>query len=220
MDIVSYGTNNIEITDGTTTRQFTALQNARNYFNKHLFSKVFGKSLGSVMLRPARHGKAFGYYRPSSWKENEKAPVPEISLCPYGLNRSPEKVFSTLVHELCHQYQHEHGSPGRAGYHNLEFTKIMQKVGLICSSTGEAGGKQTGDQMTHYIDPNGLYATAFAVMPKRIYSLPFKPLFDEDYHSPGMPRRSIGIYKPGTDNSKTKFTCLGCGTAAWGETKP
>ena len=202
--------------DYTTSRQFTALEDARNYLNEHLFQKVFGRSLGPVMLRPARHGKAFGYYRNASWKEDGQAPVPEISLCPYGLNRSPDKVFATLVHELCHQYQYEYGKPGRTGYHNLEFAEIMRKVGLFCSSTGEPGGKQTGDQMTHYIVLDGLFAKVFTRMPKD-YLLPFKPLFDEEYFVTGTSCTSVGKPKPMNNKNKTKFTCLGCGAAAWGK---
>lgn len=179
---VSYDT--ISAIDDTTSRQYIALENARNYFNKHLFIKVFGVSLGPTMLRPAEHRKALGYYRETSWKENAHAPVPEISLCPYGLHRSPEKIFSNVVHELSHQYQKEYGKPGRGRYHNQEFAEIMRKVGLICPETGEPRGKQTGDRMTHYVDPEGMYAAAFFEIPKE-YLLPFKPLFEDEYYTRG-----------------------------------
>ena len=210
---VPYDTNCIQ--DDTTSRQFVAIENARNYFNEHIFLKVFGKSLGPVMLRPARHGSAYGYYRHFGWSDDGLNPVPEISLCPRGLHRTPMEVFSTLLHELCHQYQYEFGKPGRGRYHNQEFAAIMASVGLICSDTGDPGGRQTGDHMTHYIDPNGLYAEVFQSMPEECL-LPFKLLFDNDTFLLGKPYKSVGLSKIELSKIKTKYTCLGCGAAVWG----
>ena len=45
--------------------------------------------------------------------------------------------------------------PGRTGYHNREWASKMLEVGLVPSDTGQPGGKQTGQHMTHYIDPKG-----------------------------------------------------------------
>ena len=38
----------------------------------------------------------------------------------------------------------------------------MKAVGLIPSDTGALGGKETGQQMTHYIEPGGRFAHACA----------------------------------------------------------
>ena len=214
-DFVTYDTN-IFPTDNTTYRQNLALQNARNYFNKNLFEKVFEKSLGPVMIRPAKHGKAYGYYLKAAWKEGIENPVPEISLCPCGLHRSPEAVYSTLVHELVHQYQDEHGYPGRGCYHNLEFSRFMAQVGLICSNTGEPGGKKTGDQMTHYIDPDGLFKKVFVEMPDD-YLLPFTPLFDKEHYGPLGLGAPLIAPEPINNKNKTKYTCLGCHSSVWGK---
>lgn len=52
----------------------------------------------------------------------------------------------------------------------------MIEVGLIPSNTGEVGGKQTGQKMTHYIEENGRYEKVFNRMPKKYFlllALPF-----------------------------------------------
>ena len=38
----------------------------------------------------------------------------------------------------------------------------MKEIGLQPSTTGEPGGKETGQSVTHYILPGGPYATAYA----------------------------------------------------------
>ena len=38
----------------------------------------------------------------------------------------------------------------------------MREIGLQPTSTGEPGGKETGQSVTHYIIPEGRYAKAYA----------------------------------------------------------
>lgn len=62
---------------------------------------------------------------------------------------------------MCHLWQHHFGKPGRSRYHNKEWADKMRSIGLVPSNTGEEGGKDTGDQMTHFIDDKGLFAMVF-----------------------------------------------------------
>ena len=66
-------------------------------------------------------------------------------------------VLSTLVHEMVHQLQREHGRPGRKGYHNEEFAKMMEQVGL---RTYGKNGARVGQHMSHRIIPDGPFAQA------------------------------------------------------------
>ena len=63
---------------------------------------------------------------------------------------------------MVHLWQHHFGKPSRAGYHNKEWAEKMHAVGLHPSDTGQPGGKETGQQMTHYIAPGGPFQAAFA----------------------------------------------------------
>lgn len=63
---------------------------------------------------------------------------------------------------MVHLWQHHFGKPTRSGYHNREWANKMESIGLIPGDTGEEGGKQTGQKMTHYIEDGGKYEKAYA----------------------------------------------------------
>ena len=66
--------------------------------------------------------------------------------CKQYTDRTNEQTLSTLVHEMTHLQQQHFGKPSRSGYHNKEWGLLMRAVGLIPSSTGEPGGKETGQR--------------------------------------------------------------------------
>lgn len=183
-----------------TTEQYLNLQAAYNYFNKHLFAD----GLADCVITLRNHGKrTLGLFHAEQWTDADgKAKCHEIALAPAFLDRPLEDVFSTLVHEMCHLWQQDHGKPGRNGYHNKEWGDKMKDVGLYPSNTGKEGGKETGQQMTHYTVDGGPFAVAFEKMPDAI-RLPW-----------------IGV-KPGEKEKKSpvkiKYQCPDCETCAWGK---
>lgn len=50
--------------------------------------------------------------------------------------RTDRDILSTLLHEMVHHWQYRFGTPGRRGYHNIEFAAKMLEVGLHASDTG------------------------------------------------------------------------------------
>ena len=76
----------------------------------------------------------------------------------------------------------------------------MREIGLQPSSTGEPGGKETGQSVTHYIIPEGRYTKAYAKLAASGFQL----------HWQSIP--AVGSAKK---SSKTKFTCPDCGQNAW-----
>ena len=148
--------------DAPTPAQFGAYNGMFAYFNDRLFD---GK-LPPVLLNFSRLNRTYGFFAPERWAGKGHQRAHEISLNPQHLKtRKPEEVASTLVHEMVHLWQHEDGNPGRSGYHNREWATKMLEVGLVPSDTGQPGGKQTGQHMTHYIDPKGAFARAWSSMP-------------------------------------------------------
>jgi predicted SprT family Zn-dependent metalloprotease len=75
-------------------------------------------------------------------------------------DRTDRQIFSTLVHEMCHLWQSAHGKDYKKGAHNKEWARKMEAIGLIPSATGEPGGKQTGRNVTHYIEIGGPFDVA------------------------------------------------------------
>ena len=73
----------------------------------------------------------------------------------YFKGRSVEEILSTLVHEQVHVWQSAFGKPGRRRYHNHEWAQKMKKVGFHPSDTGQPGGKETGERVSHYVIAGG-----------------------------------------------------------------
>jgi predicted RNA-binding Zn-ribbon protein involved in translation (DUF1610 family) len=129
--------------------------------------------------------------------------VHELALNPDDFTgRSDESILSTLVHEMAHVWQQTYGEPSRHGYHNRQWAGKMREVGLQPTSTGEPGGMETGQAVTHYIIPDGRYAKAYAKLAATGFQL----------HWQSVPASGQGRAKK---SSKTKFTCPECGQNTW-----
>jgi SprT-like family len=179
-----------------TKEQFGAYEAMAAYFNRALFENA----LPPVVLGFARRRRMRGHFAPERWgKGRERAH--EISLNPDDMARGPRAVASTLVHEMVHLWQCEHGSPGRRGYHNAQWARKMIAVGLVPSSTGKPGGKQTGESVSHYVKAGGAFALAWEAMPKKNL-IPWR-----------------GRYGYGKTRSKIPYRCPNpnCPTTVWGK---
>lgn len=192
-------------TNNIARQQTEAYLNAYDYFNQELF----GGELPGCILNFSRHRGAHGFVKYNSWKkineEGEECTIHELSLTPQTLSREPKLFYSTLVHEMAHIWQIEFGTPSRSGYHNKEWAKKMVDVGLIPSDTGEIGGKQTGQRMTHYIDEEGHYLRVFNQMPQE-YILPF------------IAGDGFLTAKPASKKrNKIRYECPATGFKVWGK---
>ena len=99
-------------------------------------------------------------------------------------------------------WQQAHGKAPRRSYHDRQWAGKMREIGLQPSSTGEEGGKETGQSMSHYIIPDGRYVKAYAKLAAQGFTL----------HWQSVPVTEQGR---GKKSSKTKFTCPHCGQNAW-----
>jgi hypothetical protein len=186
-----------------TESEYRTLQDAYDFFNGALFS---GK-LPQVLITLQRHARARGYF--SAERFQHRGPgqerIHEIALNPDGfVGRSDEKILSTLVHEMTHVWQEELGERGRGRYHNREWAQKMHSIGLMPSDTGEPGGKTTGDRVSHYILPDGLFATECC-------------RFLKDAHLSWESASENGeVANPTRSVTRCKFTCPICGDNLWG----
>lgn len=138
-----------------TLKNYKTLDEAYSYFNK----KLFDNKLPDCLITFQRHAKARGYHHHEKFISRDGlTKVSEIALNPDTFeDREDIEILSTLVHEQCHVYQYLLGEPPKRGYHNKDFCKIMFDIGLQTSSTGEFGGRPTGQSMSHYIIDGGLF---------------------------------------------------------------
>src|SRR6266568_3258693 len=185
-----------------TTQTYTSLTTAYDFFNRELFSN----GLPPCLITMQRHKGAFGYFSGERFAKTSdpKEVTDELALNPtHFATRKPHEVLSTLAHEMVHLWQHHYGKPPRKRYHDKQWAAKMHEIGLIPTTSGEPGGKETGQKMTHLIEANGRFARAvgklLAEQPAILYA-------DRSENSAARKKKAA---------SKTKYTCPGCGLNAW-----
>jgi len=185
--------------DKPTLRLYVPLQAAYDHFN----AKLFDGTLPNCLITLRNTGKEFGYYAHERFgQEVNDGHTDEIALNPVHFGRGAEEVLSTLAHEMAHLWQYHFGKPSRNGYHNKEWGDKMKEIGLHPSDTGAAGGKETGQRVSHYIIEGGAYQQAF------------KSLDDE-----ALPTllADVWVKTPKKVKPKTKYCCPSCDAAVWGK---
>jgi hypothetical protein len=161
--------------------------------------------LGRCMItfsRPSGRAKALGFFHPDGWVEQAGGlKLAEIAINPEAMAlHGHTEVVQTLCHEKAHQWQEEHGKPSRGGYHNREWARKMERLGLMPSSTGAPGGNKTGPKMGDYLIVGGALAQLVADLPGRL-RLPFM----------GLPPEAS---EPKPKSGPARFVCDGCGGVA------
>ncbi len=144
---------------------YQSLQSAFDYFDKHLFDAV----LPDVLITLNRKSGTHGYFSADRFIEKiktshdgtvlvngKKKTKSEIALNPDTFGRSSTQILSTLVHEMCHHWQHTHGnSPKTRKYHNKEWVDKMRSMGL--SPVSKTTSKGTGIDVAHEIEIDGKF---------------------------------------------------------------
>jgi hypothetical protein len=188
-----------------TESTYQSLTAAYECFNRELFSGV----LPPCLITMQRHKGAYGYFSGERFASvgNPEEVTDEIALNPaHFASRTPTATLSTLVHEMCHLWQHHFGAPSRNGYHNKEWAVKMRAVGLIPTDSGEPGGKVTGQRVTHFIEQGGNFervCTAWLHTSQAIL-----------YHDRAGDEGARKTRKTKAA-SKTKYTCPACELNAW-----
>lgn len=139
-----------------TVQFYEELQFVYDTFN----ARLFNNELPDCLITLQRMPKTSGY-----WSENRFASLEDGQMFTHELALNPDyfgiqtllEIFSTLVHEQIHLKQFLYGKPSKRSYHNSEFALFMREVGLIPSHTGRPKGRETGEKMSDYPDPDGLF---------------------------------------------------------------
>lgn len=205
-----------------TSEMYSTIEDAFNFFDERLF----GGSLPHPIFTLQRQSKTAGYYSRRSFKEIKgDTYVDEIALNPnHFVAKGEIENMQTLVHEMVHMWQYHFGTPSQRTYHNKEFALKMKEVGLMPSSTGRPGGKETGQNMGDYPIVGGLFEKAFKVWKSRNRPIRWASLeaFLEDGQAVN-PTGEAGAevtqsqIKKAKRRSKSKFSCPTCDQNAWGK---
>lgn len=141
-----------------TGQTYSELQMAFDHFNDLLFDN----QLPPCLITLQREKSSCGYYSSNRFVDTQTGEtVDEIALNPCYFAAWPiVETLQTLVHEMAHQWQEHFGTPGRRRYHNKEWADKMESIGLMPSSTGQPGGKRTGEHMADYVIEGGEFEKA------------------------------------------------------------
>jgi len=193
----------------TGTEYFT-LEQAYKHFNSNLFFDAFGNRLPDCLITFQR-SPYYGYFYSTRFQSRIDARVKtdEIALNPDAFSgRSDKEILSTLAHEMVHMHQQYFGKPSRNAYHNREWAEMMEAIGLMPSNTGRPGGTKTGQRMSHYVIPGGLFDQAVTELLALGLHL--------NWQSGVANRRdNQGNVHKSHPRNKTKFHCVQCGQNAW-----
>jgi predicted SprT family Zn-dependent metalloprotease len=140
-----------------TPEAYAELQRAYDHFN----DRLFGRTLPGCLITLQREKRTCGYFSKARFANLDGLLTDEIALNPAFFAVVPlVETLQTMVHEMVHQWQAYHGSPGRGRYHNDQWADKMESIGLMPSSTGQPGGRRTGDHMADYAIEGGRFLKA------------------------------------------------------------
>ena len=216
--------------DRPTPQTYAELQQAYDHFNRTLF----GSELPACLLTLQREKSTQGYFSAQRFVHRDGVNfTDEIAINPSFFSVVPPKeIMQTIVHEMVHAWQHHFGEPGRRRYHNQEWARKMEDVGLMPSSTGQPGGAKTGEKMSDYPIVGGAFDQACAdLLGQPDYAISWLDRFPPEPPSEGREGGRAGPRKPialpaalenaielPTDENKTnrvKQRCPTCGNQAW-----
>jgi predicted SprT family Zn-dependent metalloprotease len=192
------------------TRTYDSLDGAYASFNTEFFD---GK-LPPCLITLQRLRTAYGYFSGARFVNinADDEVVDEIALNPvHFAKETPERVLATLAHEMVHLWQFHFGKPGRGRYHNREWARMMNAIGLGPSDTGKPGGKPTGEKVGHYIREGGPFAKACATYLKANAAL----LYQDRAYCAKEDNERAARERERKAASKTRYLCPACGLHAW-----
>jgi hypothetical protein len=206
-----------------TADQFGAFRAMFHHFNRALFAGSLPEPLLNFSRGPQSTVAFFAFER---WLNSaSNARTHEISLNPRHLaDGSACDTAQSLVHEMVHQWQYTYGTPGRKGYHNVEWSTKMIEVGLqpIDCKTGKPA--MSAHSMNDAVIPGGAFERAFKALPADAL-LPWSCI--EARPAPATPTTPSNGDEgegeegeeptPAPTRNKVKYSCPSCKANVWGK---
>ncbi|SDU42531.1 SprT-like domain-containing protein [Stappia sp. ES.058] len=191
-------------------------------------SAFWDGALSDCIFTYTHQTRILGYYSPKSLVRSSGERCAKIALNPVHLALlHPISATSILAHEMAHHWRHtlgpvdSKGNRGSVGYHDKAWGDEMKRIGLFPSNTGCPGGKETGQQVMHYIIPDGPFdqlATRLFESGMRFNwheAIDAEPANSFDKANPFATGRSRKTKVPKKKQTRAKFTCSVCGLNAW-----
>ena len=156
----------------------------------------------------------------------------------YFVSQPIEQTLDTMVHKMSHFWQHEFGTPGRQGCHTREWAEHLKSLCPHPSHIGKIGGREVGEQMTHYLLPEGRYLIAYRallsedfqlhwfdrLLPQMRLTAPARSATSGEVTvppldlstPPTLPEGSLRVPETTDRSNRQKYTCPTCASSIWG----
>lgn len=114
-----------------------------NRFNKHFWNN----ELPDVIITFVPTLKAHGHVTASPvWHSNGGDSKYELNISAYTIDRAPNEICATLLHEQCHLYNLIHNitdTSNMGRYHNKNFKNVAEDHGLVVNRIDSYGWSDT-----------------------------------------------------------------------------
>lgn len=208
-----------------TAATYSAWQRAYEHYNKALFGGTLPDCL--ITLQRKDH-RSYGYFSPDRFGHMVASATyrHEIALNPMKFkSEGVREALQTLVHEMCHLWQHVYGQPTR-NYHNTQWANKMESIGLMPSDTGKPGGARTGSKMADYCIDGGPFDKATSVLLAKGWSIDWYDRLAELQSVSALCSPVTGLPITLSDATQTaaapnrtnrlRYDCAECDARAWG----
>lgn len=208
---------------------------------RHFNRRLFEDALPAPLFTLKRGLGALGHFNASRWFAKDGEVVAEIALNPVLFGQHTWlQLMQTIAQQQCYLWQHCYGEPSRPGYHNAEWADKMECIGLMPSSTGQPGGRRTGQRMAAYPIAKGSFIRACVELASEELSAPLSVHWNEEnslsatppiaLHLPSKILRrlssSVGAWSDDSSvlderalkeqKRKLKYACPRCSLSVWG----
>ena len=158
---------------------------------------MFEGRLPPCLITLQRKAKTGGYFAQERFGSRARDEVTdEIALNPSQFEAHTDaETLAVLVHEMVHleQFRCHPDTVSRPGYCNKTWARLMHRVGLVPSHTGQPGGRETGQHVSHYVEPGGRFEQACAALLASGFQVPYVDLWERP-----RPARKKRNEKPST----------------------
>lgn len=192
-----------------TNETYGPLQRAYEVLNRRLFDE----ELPNCRFVLKRRRNCQGYFVPGCIGRMDGRKADEIVLNPAYFDAEIEAgVLATLAHVMTHAWQFYEGTPGRRGYHNLEWAEKMREIGLQPSDTGKPGGMETGDRVQQYVVPGGKFDSAVKALLANQWDIVWRDVVSDTPETQRTTEASTS-----KSGHRPRFDCpiTGCNVRAW-----
>lgn len=125
-------------------------------FNEKYYGGEITKPLIAVMHDPKK--SSYGWCSTQKIWKGENGDFYEINICAESLSRPIKEICATLLHEMAHLYNLEHGIKDCSGgyYHNKKFKETAEAHGLVIEKDAKHGWSSTSlkEDTAQWIDEN------------------------------------------------------------------